>query len=146
MERAMLRTEGARAETGRYAVRSRILGVFLALTTATGVAAAVGPIVSTASAYSCSTYYDVMIEREYVDGWGKFNPCGGRSVNLINGTGPYGAIACVGAYDIASGTWAGTSVCAYGDVDHWYNGTNRLGWGGVPYGHVAELNTTEVFW
>jgi hypothetical protein len=130
-------------------VKSRILGVFLTLAAtaaATAGLASVGPV-STASATTCTYHLDWMIDREYIDGWGRFNPCGGRPTNSVAGwPGVAGHVACVGAYDIATSTWAGTSVCANGDVSHPYNSTNRLGWGGVPYGHVAEVNTTVVWW
>lgn len=125
-------------------MKGRILGAFLALAMTTGLAAAVGPV-STASAVTCATYYDTIIDREYIDGNGRFNPCGGRPVDYINGIALAGQPACVGAYDIASGTWAGTTVCANGSVDHYYNNTNRLGWGGVPYGTVY-VNSTFVWW
>jgi hypothetical protein len=123
------------------------MGAVLALTVTAGLAS-VGPVVSTASAgSSCGLYMDRVIDWEYIDGWGRFDPCGGRPVDWVDGLpGIVGHVACVGAYDVASASWAGTTVCLNGDVSHQYNNTNRIGWGGVPYGHVAEINTTDVIW
>jgi hypothetical protein len=137
----VLRLRDVRPKAGGPEVRRKISSFLVALavlaSTVGGLAA--GPI-SAAHAYG----YYTLVNWEYIDGWGRFDQP--RKVwNMHGFPGIVGHVACVGALDYATNTWAGTSVCAFGDVDHDYNGYMlRQGWGGVPYGHVAEINTTTV--
>jgi hypothetical protein len=121
-------------------LRSKLIGAFLALAMVAGVA---GTTAIPASAVDSNGIR--IAEWEYLDSNGRFGPA--RPLSEVSGAAGFvGQPTCVGAYDVPSGSWAGTTVCATDNISHPYcNCSSRNGWGGSPWG-TSYRQTIDEWW